>query len=119
MGKLLVTLFAFLPAGRQVLLHPRQIRNGSCTRTPAFAEATAVKAHICQQFKFCTVINFWLRDKLYRNTAPMPATSFVNGDKIAAPIKLVPPSLAALARGRRDTLTLVSLGQGLKRVMLW
>jgi hypothetical protein len=25
-GKLLVTFFAFLPAGSQVLLHPRQIR---------------------------------------------------------------------------------------------
>src|SRR4030042_2370712 len=28
MGKLFVTLFAFLPAGRQVLLHLRQICNG-------------------------------------------------------------------------------------------
>jgi hypothetical protein len=33
----------------------------------------------------------------------VPATNFVTGDKFAAPIKLVPPSLAALARGRRDT----------------
>jgi hypothetical protein len=32
-GKLLVTFFAFLPAGRQVLMHPRQIRNVRCTRT--------------------------------------------------------------------------------------
>jgi len=29
MGKLFVTVFAFLPAGRQVLLLPRQIRNES------------------------------------------------------------------------------------------
>jgi len=33
----------------------------------------------------------------------VPATNFVTGDKFVAPIKLVPPSLAALARGRRDT----------------
>ena len=40
MGKLfpevsgqVVTLFAFLPAGRQVLMHSRQICNGCCTRT--------------------------------------------------------------------------------------
>ncbi len=44
MGKLfpevsgqVVMLFAFLPAGRQVLLHSRQICNGSNTRTPNFA----------------------------------------------------------------------------------
>jgi hypothetical protein len=36
--------------------------------------------------------NFWLRDKLYRDTAPVPATKFVTGDKFAAPIKLVPRS---------------------------
>ena len=46
---------------------------------------------------------FWLRDKLYRDTAPVHATKFVTGDKFEAPIKLVAPSLAALARGRRDT----------------
>ena len=34
------------------------ICNGSCTWTPAFAEATAVKARIYPQLKFCTVINF-------------------------------------------------------------
>ena len=27
---------------------------------------------ICTQFKSCTVINFWLRDNLYRDTAPVP-----------------------------------------------
>jgi len=37
MGKLFVTLFAFLPAGRQVLLLPRQLSNAICTRTPNFA----------------------------------------------------------------------------------
>ena len=55
---------------------------------------------------------------LRRDTAPVPATDFVTGDKFAAPNKIVPPSLAALARGRRDTLTLTSFGQCLKRVML-
>jgi hypothetical protein len=62
----------------------------TCTRTPAFAEATAVKARILLQLKSCTVTNFWLRDSLYRDTAPVPAIKFVTGDKFAAPIKLVP-----------------------------
>ena len=48
-----------------LLLHSRQICNGCCTRTPAFAEATAVKARICPQLNCCTVINSWLRDSLY------------------------------------------------------
>ena len=34
--------------------------------------------------------NFWLRDNLYRDTAPVHATKFVTGDKFPAPIKLVP-----------------------------
>jgi len=32
----------------------------------------------------------WLRDKLQRDTAPVPATNFVTGDRFAAPINLVP-----------------------------
>ncbi len=67
-----------------LLLHPRQICNGCCTGHPCDA------ARICPQLKSCTVINFWLRDSLYRDTAPVPATNFVTGDKFAAPIKLVP-----------------------------
>jgi len=73
-----------------LLLHPRQICNGRCTRTPAFAEATAVKARICPQSKSCTLTNFWLRDSLHRDTAPVPATNFVTGDKFAALINFVP-----------------------------
>jgi hypothetical protein len=86
-----------------LLLLPRQFCNGSCTRTPAFAatftsfrrpkKATAVEARICLQLKSCTVINYCLRDSLYRDTAPVPPTDFVTGDKFAAPIKLVPPLL--------------------------
>jgi hypothetical protein len=34
MGKLFVTVFAFLPAGRQVLLHLRQICNAHTAITP-------------------------------------------------------------------------------------
>ncbi|MCX6261673.1 MAG: carboxypeptidase-like regulatory domain-containing protein, partial [Bacteroidia bacterium] len=34
--------------------------------------------------------NFWLRDNLYRDTAPVPSTKFVTGDKFETPIKLVP-----------------------------
>src|SRR4030042_28148 len=73
MGKLLVTLFAFAPALKTVSswpLHPDTL--------------------ICTQLKSCTLTNFWLRDNLYRDTAQVPATIFVTGDKFAAPIKLVP-----------------------------
>jgi len=73
MGKLFVTLFAFT-------LHSRQICNGCCTRTRSSARNNAL----------CTVITYWLRSTLYRDTAPVPATNFVTGDKFAAPIKLVP-----------------------------
>lgn len=31
----------------------------------------------------------WLRSALYRDTAPVPATNFVTGDKFIAPIKIV------------------------------
>ena len=77
MGKLFVTLFPFLPAGRQVLLHSRQIRNGSCTRTPALL---AIKI-------LSTLTNFWLRDSLCRDTAPVITTNFVTGDRFAASIR--------------------------------
>jgi len=73
MGKLFVTVFAFAPAPKTnslLPLHP--------------------DTRICYQLKSCTLTNFWLRDNLYRDTAPVPATSFVPGDKFAAPIKLVP-----------------------------
>jgi hypothetical protein len=73
MGKLFVTLFAFAPAPKtnlQCLLHP--------------------DTRICTQFNSGTVINYCLRDNLYRDTAPVPATKFVTGDKFAAPINLVP-----------------------------
>jgi hypothetical protein len=46
-------------------------------------------AHL-HAIKSCTLTTFWLRDRLYRDTAQVPATSFVTGDKFAAPIKLVP-----------------------------
>ena len=65
----LVTVFA-------MLLHPRQICNGRCTRTPASARNNAL----------CTVITYWLRSTLYRDTAPVLSTNIVTGDKFAAPI---------------------------------
>jgi len=73
MGKLFVTLFAYTPAPKTnlySLLHP--------------------DTRISTQFKFCIVINYCLRDSLYRDTARVPAIKFVTGDKFAAPIKLVP-----------------------------
>jgi hypothetical protein len=47
---------------------------------------------ICTQLKSCTVINFWLRDNLYRDTAPVPSARFVTGDKFVAPRQFVPRS---------------------------
>ncbi len=73
MGKLFVMLFAFAPALKTnfvMVLHP--------------------DTRICPQFIFCAVTDFYLRDRLYRDTAPVLATKFVTGDKFAAPIKLVP-----------------------------
>jgi hypothetical protein len=72
MGKLFVTVFAFAPA-------TRTIPADRGTRT----------SHQYSQSNFCTLTNYWLRDKLYRDTAPVPATNFVTGDKFAASIKLV------------------------------
>jgi hypothetical protein len=62
-----------------LLLLPRQFGNGSCTRTRASARNNAL----------CTVITYWFRSTLYRDTAPVPVTNFVTGDKFAAPISLV------------------------------
>jgi hypothetical protein len=42
------------------------------------------------QLNFCTLTNFWLRSNLYRDTAPVPATNFITGDKFADPNNLVP-----------------------------
>ena len=47
-------------------------------------------SRICSQHNFFTVINLWLRNSLYRDTAPVPANSFVTGDRFLAPIYLVP-----------------------------
>jgi hypothetical protein len=69
MGKLFVTVFAFASALKTNLLwllHP--------------------DTRICTQLISCTLANFWFRDSLYRDTAPVPATSFVTGDKFVAPI---------------------------------
>lgn len=79
-------LWHFLP----LLLHSRQISNGSCTRFPAFAEATAVKARICSQLISCNFTNFWLRNNLYRDNAPVHTRIFVTVDKLVVPIKHVP-----------------------------
>jgi hypothetical protein len=73
MGKLFVTLFAFTTA-----------------YNTAFNTLINPDTRICPQFKSCTLTNLWLRDSLYRDTAPVHANSFVTGDKFAAPIKLVP-----------------------------
>ena len=72
-GKLFVTLFAFALAPKTNSLW-----------------ALNLDTHICTQLKSYTMTNFWLRDSLYHDTAPVPATNFVTGDKFVAPIKFVP-----------------------------
>jgi len=67
MGKLFPAVRDKLSHFLLLLLPSRQFCNDQCTRTPAFAEATAVKARICTQLKSCTVTGFWLRDNLYRD----------------------------------------------------
>jgi hypothetical protein len=44
----------------------------------------------CKQLKSCTVTDFWLLDKLYRDTAPVPLTNILYRDSFPAPLKLVP-----------------------------
>jgi hypothetical protein len=73
MGKLFVTLFAFTPTLKinlQWLLHP--------------------DTRICSQLKPGIVTGFWLRDSLYRDTAPVSPTKILYRDSLLAPIKLVP-----------------------------
>jgi hypothetical protein len=68
MGMLFVTIFAFTPKSKTNLYwfwHP--------------------DTRICTQLKSCSLTNFWLRDSLYRDAAPVPATKYVTGDKLAAP----------------------------------
>ena len=50
--------------------------------------------------------DFWLRDSLYRDTAPVPPTKILYRDSLPAPIKLVPPLLICKS------------GTGATRVML-
>ena len=52
---------------------------------PGHAHLLAIK------FQY-TLTDFLLRDKLYPDTAPVPSPTFVTGDKLAVPIKLVPGS---------------------------
>jgi len=44
----------------------------------------------CLQYKSCTLTTFWLRQNLYRDTAPVPLTNILYRDSFPAPIKLVP-----------------------------
>ena len=68
----LVTVFAFAPAPKTDSCWPLNL-----------------DSRICPQLKSYTLTIFRLRDNLYRDTAPVPATNFVTGDKFVAPIKLV------------------------------
>ena len=93
----------FLPDCRRQagFLYSRQISNGCCTR-PSLRSGCA---HLHTIKILYTLTVFRLRSTLYpmtfaalsqglrRDTAAVPATKFVTGDKFSAPIKLVPPLL--------------------------
>ena len=66
-GKLFVMLFAWFWATYQDL---------QITRHP--------DSRSCKQLKPCTLTNFWLRDKLYRDTAPLPFSNFIYCDYFSA-----------------------------------
>jgi hypothetical protein len=75
----LVTVFAFAPAPMTNLkwpLHP--------------------DTRICTQLKSCTMTIFWLRDKLHRDTAPVPIY------QISTP-GAIPVHLETLYRDRAST----------------
>ena len=44
-------------------------------------------SHSCTQLKSCTLTNFRLRDKLYRDTAPVPFTKLIYREKYPATYK--------------------------------
>ena len=73
MGKLFVMVFAFAPATRTI---------------PADRGTRTSRQN--SQSNFRTLTNFWLRDKLYRDTAPVLLTVIQYRDSLPAPIKLVP-----------------------------
>ncbi len=82
-----VTIFAFLPAGRQVFLPSRQICNGCCTRTP----------HQCSQSNSCTMTQSWLRCKLVpRHCANVHLQTFCNHDNFPATYQTCTATLVML-----------------------
>ncbi len=79
----------------------------TCTRTPAFAEATAGNAHICKQFKSCTLIRRladWLRDSLYSRVLGVPGPCPV----LSVGLRLLNPTASPLAF-MRSTITVDNL----------
>ena len=62
----------------------------SCTQDKFVMVLAPGHAHLLAiKFQY-TLTVFWLRSALYRDTAPVLPTSFVTGDKFAAPIIIVP-----------------------------
>ena len=74
MGKLFVTVFA-----------------KPCSQDKSYQNVHP-DTRICTQLKSYTVTNFWLRDNLYRDTAPVPPIKILYLDSLLAPIKIVPRS---------------------------
>jgi hypothetical protein len=62
----------------------------SCTQDKFVMVLAPGHAHLNPIKIIYTLTVFWLRDSLYRDTTPVLPTSFVTGDKFAAPIKIVP-----------------------------
>jgi len=91
MGKLFVMVFA--PPGRgfvAALLNFCSCTQDKIVMVVASALRSAQGARICPQLKSYTLTMFWLRDKLYRDTAPVLPTNILYRDSLSAQINLVP-----------------------------
>jgi len=69
--------------------------------------------HLCSQFKSCTVIVFWLRDKLYRDTCSPHKYLYLDAKNRAKPSLHHASFLAPLAS---DTETLPGACVGLRLI---
>ena len=103
MGKLFVTVFA--PPGRGFVATLLNFSSYTQDKfemvlTPGHPDASSGRsgqARICLQLYPYTLTVSWLRDSLYRDTAPVPAINIVTGDKFAAMIKLVPLTMLRMS----------------------
>jgi hypothetical protein len=85
MGKLFVTLFAPPKRGFRCKL----FNFCSCTQDKFVMVVAPGHTHLLAILILYTLTVLWLRSKLYRDTAHVPASNFVTGDKFVASISLI------------------------------